>query len=60
MNSRRLAGYAVAEDYVARTDEKFAQNLEVYSNANEMIMSFKIDNMPLLSIIDDLSNVDIL
>ena len=48
------------EEYVARTDENFAQNLEIYPGANEMIKTYKIDNLPLLSIIDDLSNVDIL
>ena len=48
------------EEYVARTDENFAQNLEIYPSANEMIKTYKIDNLPLLSIVDDLSNVDIL
>lgn len=48
------------EEYVAHTDENFAQNLEIYPSANEMIKTYKIDNLPLLSIVDDLSKVDIL
>lgn len=47
-------------DYVARTDQNFSIDLEVFSNANEMIRTFKIDGVPLIDIIDFLDDVDIL
>ncbi len=49
-----------AEDYVARSDQDFSVDLEVFSNANEMIRSFKIGDTPLMDIIDSLDDVDIL
>ena len=48
------------EDYVARTDEKFQQDLEVYPDANQMLKVFKIEGRPLFELVDDLRNVDIL
>lgn len=48
------------EDYVARTDGNFSQDLEAFANANEMVKTFEIDGNPLVSIIDDLKNIDIL
>lgn len=48
------------EDYVARTDGNFSQDLQVFADANEMIKTFDIDGKPLVSIIDDLKKVDIL
>lgn len=48
------------EEYVARTDENFSQDLDIFADANTMINSFEIENKPLLSIIDNLKNIDIL
>ncbi len=48
------------KDYVARTDQNFRVDLEVFPNANEMIRMFKIAGVPLLDIIDLLDDVDIL
>lgn len=47
-------------DYVARSDEDFQNNLEVFPDANEMIRSFLIDGIPLLDLVDQLQDVDIL
>lgn len=47
------------ENYVARTDDKFSQELEVFADANKMVKTFEVDGKPLVSIIDDLKNVDI-
>lgn len=49
-----------AEEYAACTDNNFSQNLEVFANANEMVKTFEIDGKPLVSIIDNLTKVDIL
>ena len=48
------------EEYAARTDNNFSQNLEVFANENEMVKTFEIDDKPLVSIIDNLTKVDIL
>ncbi len=48
------------EDYVARSDQNFSMDLEVFPNANEMIRTFKIEGVSLLDIIDSLDGVDIL
>ncbi len=48
------------QDYVARTDQNFSTDLEVFPDANKMIKSFRIDGRPLLELIDLLEDVDIL
>ena len=48
------------EDYVARTDENFQQDLEVFANANQMLKTFMLEGVPLYQLADDLRNVDIL
>jgi 3'-phosphoadenosine 5'-phosphosulfate sulfotransferase (PAPS reductase)/FAD synthetase len=48
------------EDYVARTDENYQQDLEVFADANEMLKAFQIEGAPLYQIADELKNVDIL
>ena len=48
------------EEYVARTDKNFSLDLEKFSDANDMIRRFKIDNVPLVDMIDLLDKVDIL
>ncbi len=49
-----------AENYVARCDKNFQQDLEVFENANVMVKNFSIDGEKLIDIIDDLENADIL
>jgi hypothetical protein len=45
---------------VARTDENYQQDLEVFADANEMLKAFQIEGAPLYQIADELKNVDIL
>ena len=47
-------------EYVARSDKNFSEDLEVFPDANEMIKNFRIDETPLLDLIDSLEDVDIL
>jgi hypothetical protein len=48
------------QEYVARSDKNFSEDLEVFPDANEMIKNFRIDGTPLLDLIDSLEDVDIL
>ena len=48
------------EEYVARTDENFQQDLEVFADANQMLKTFILEGVPLYQLADDLRNVDIL
>ena len=52
--------FVSTQDYVARSDQYFQQDLEVFSDANTMIRSFLIEGVPLLDLIDSLEEVDIL
>ncbi len=46
------------EDHVAVCDEHFTKEYEIFSNANELIEQFKIDGKTLLSLIDQLEDVE--
>ena len=48
------------EEYVARTDENFQRDLEVFADANQMLKTFKIGNIPIYIIADQLVNIEIL
>ena len=48
------------EEYVARTDENFQQDLEVFADANQVLKTFILEGVPLHQLADDLRNVDIL
>ena len=48
------------EEYVARTDENFEQDLEVFADANQVLKTFILEGVPLHQLADDLRNVDIL
>ena len=49
-----------AEEYVARTDENYRDDLEIFADANQMLKTFKLDNVPIYIMVDQLSNVEIL
>ncbi len=46
------------EDHVAVSDEHFTKEYETFSNANELIERFRIDGKPLLTLIDQLEDVE--
>lgn len=46
------------EDHVAVCDERFTEEYETFSNANELIERFTIDGKPLLVLIDQLEDVE--
>lgn len=48
------------EDYVARTDENYQQDLEVFKDANQMLKTFLLEGTPLYQLADELKDVDIL
>lgn len=48
------------EEYVARTDENFQRDLEVFADANQVLKTFILEGVPLHQLADDLRNVDIL
>ena len=48
------------EEYAARTDENFQQDLEVFADANRMLKEFKIEGTLLIDLVDRLQNIDIL
>ena len=48
------------EEYVARTDENFEQDLGVFADANQVLKTFILEGVPLHQLADDLRNVDIL
>lgn len=48
------------ENYVARCDKDFKDDLEVFENANVMFRTFCIDGKKLVDIVDELTNADIL
>ena len=52
--------FVSTQDYVARSDQNFQTDLEVFPDANAMVRSFLLDGVPLLYIIDSLEDVDIL
>jgi len=50
--------FLFADDHVARCNENFNEQFEVFENANEMIKSFSIDGKKLIDLIDELKNAD--
>ena len=50
----------IPRQIVARTDENFQRDLEIFADANQMLKKFMIDGSPLYMIIDHLNNVEIL
>ena len=48
------------EEYVARTDENFQRDLEIFADANQVLKTFILEGVPLHQLADDLRNVDIL
>ncbi len=50
--------FGTFDDYVARTDEHFTIEYEIFPSANAMLENFKIDGRPLIDLIGELENVE--
>ncbi len=50
--------FGTFDGYVARTDEHFTKEYEVFPTANAMLENFKIDGRPLIDLIGELEDVE--
>lgn len=48
------------QDHIARCEQDFKTELEVFDDANTMFKSFKIDGIPLINLVDKLESVETL